>query len=307
MSQIENHPLYRKHTIDTAINSLWDFYKTRFISLFLISLGMSLAIQYASTFVNLKELQAINDPMVMLEKIKEYLVPIVVILLINLLFSAILQYYIIYNPIDSSATIPGSIFNGFRYYIPFLVIMVILSLVASIAIVLGLLALIIGVFFSMIYVVMLYLFILPILMVEGPNIANTISRTVALGHRNFWSNIGWVAVFIILFIVISLILSGIILIPFTGSFLKSIVNPEEAEGIVDVTTKPLFLILSAVVNAITLPLVPIFACILYFNGRAGEAQAQNIITNEPENRIRVEDLYAKPWSDNHPDNPENKT
>jgi len=306
MSQIENHPLYRKHTIDTAINSLWDFYKTRFISLFLISLGMSLAIQYASTFVNLKELQAINDPMLMLEKFKEYLVPIVIIFLINLLFSTILQYYILYNPIDSSTSIFVSIIKGFRYYIPFLVIMVILAFVASIAIVLGLLALIIGVFFSMIYVVMLYLFILPILMVEGPGIANTISRTVTLGHRNFWSNIGWVAVFIILFIVISLILSGIILIPFTGSFLKSIINPEEAEGIVDVTTKPLFLILSAVVNAITLPLVPIFACILYFNGRAGEAQTQNISNYEPENRIRVEDLYAKPWSEDHPDNPANK-
>ncbi len=306
MSQIENHPLYKKHSIDTAINSLWDFYKTRFISLFLISLGMSLAIQYASTFVNLKELQAINDPMVMVEKFKEYLVPIVIIFLLNLLFSTIFQYYILYNPIDSSTSIFVSIFKGFRYYIPFLVIMVILAFVASIAIVLGLLALIIGVFFSMIYVVMLYLFILPILMVEGPNIANTIRRTVTLGHRNFWSNIGWVAVFIILFIVISLILSGIILIPFTGSFLKSIINPEEAEGIVDVTTKPLFLILSAVVNAITLPLVPIFACILYFNGRAGEAQTQNISPYEPENRIRVEDLYAKPWSEDHPDNPANK-
>lgn len=306
MSQIENHPLYRKHTLDTAINSLWDFYKTRFISLFLISLGMSLAIQYASTFVNLKELQAINDPIVMVEKFKEYLIPIAIIFLLNLLFSAILQYYILYNPIDSSTSIFVSVFKGFRYYIPFLVIMVILAFVASIAIVLGLLALIIGVFFSMIYVVMLYLFILPILMVEGSNIANTISRTITLGHRNFWSNIGWVAVFIILFIVISLILSGIILIPFTGSFLKSIINPEEAEGIVDVTTKPLFLILSAVVNAITLPLVPIFACILYFNGRAGEAQTQNISNYEPENRIRVEDLYAKPWSQDHPDNPENK-
>ena len=306
MSQIENHPLYRKHTIDTAINSLWDFYKTRFVSLFLISLGMSLAIQYASTFVNLKELQAINDPMVMVEKFKEYLVPIVIIFLLNLFFSTILQYYILYNPIDSSTSIFVSIFKGFRYYIPFLVIMVILAFVASIAIVLGLLALIIGVFFSMIYVVMLYLFILPIIMVEGPNIANTISRTVTLGHKNFWANIGWVAVFIILFIVISLILSGIILIPFTGSFLKNIINPEEADGIVDVTTKPLFLILSAVVNAITLPLVPIFSCILYFNGRAGEAQAQNISHYEPENRIRVEDLYAKPWSEDHPDNPGNR-
>ena len=206
MNQIENHPLYRKHTIDTAMNSLWDFYKARFITLFLISLGMSLIIQYTSTFVNLKELQAISDPNLMLEKFKEYLIPIVIIFLVNMLFSAILQYYILYNPIDSSTNIFLSIINGFKFYIPFLIIMIILFFVASIAVVLGLLALVIGVFFSMTYVIMLYMFVLPLLMVEGPNIANTISRTITLGHKNFWSNMGWVAVFIILFIVISLIL-----------------------------------------------------------------------------------------------------
>jgi len=42
MEPIENHPLYRAHTIDTAMNSLWEFYKKRFIPLFLISLVMGL-------------------------------------------------------------------------------------------------------------------------------------------------------------------------------------------------------------------------------------------------------------------------
>ena len=70
MDQFSNHPLYRKHNIDSAMSSLWEFYKKNFLTLFITSLVMSLVIQYASTMVNMKELSSITDPMVLLEKIK---------------------------------------------------------------------------------------------------------------------------------------------------------------------------------------------------------------------------------------------
>ena len=259
---------------------------------------MSLVIQYASTMVNIKEISSITDPMLMLEKIKDLLVPILIISLINLLFTTILQYYVIFNPVNSSNTIFVSVVRSLRYFIPYLIIMVLLAFAGTIAIVLGIFVLIVGAFFAMLYVVTLYLFILPIMMVEG---------TITLTHRKFWSNIGWVSVFIIIMLVISVIFSGIILLPFTGSFIKTIVNPEDASKALDMTTNPLFIILSAIVSALTLPLMPIFACILYFNGKAGEDQIEPVKAIDPENnKVRVEDLYAKPYSDDHPENPENK-
>ena len=307
MDQFSSHPLYRKHNIDSAMSSLWEFYKNRFLSLFIMSLVMSFAIQYASTFVNMKELTSITDPMLLLEKIKGLLLPILIISLINLLFSTILQYYIIYNPVSTGNSIFISIVKSLKYYIPYLIIMVLLAFAGSIAIILGVFVLIIGAFFAMLYVMTLYLFILPIMMVEGINIGSTISRTIALTHRNFWSNIGWVAVFIIIMLVISVIFSGIILVPFTGSFVKTIANPENAAKLIDVTSNPLYIILSAIVSALILPLMPIFACILYFNARAGEEQTQSVTPYNPEDeRVRVEDLYAKPYSEDHPDNPEKK-
>jgi hypothetical protein len=307
MDQFNNHPLYRKHNIDSAMNSLWDFYKKRFLTLFIASLVMSLVIQYASTLVNLKELSSITDPMIMLEKIKSLLVPILIISLINLLFSTILQYYVIYNPIDNDNTIFNSIVRSLKYFVPYLIMMVLLAFAGSIAIVLGIFVLIVGAFFAMLYVVTIYFFILPILMIEGNNIGATITRTIKLTHRHFWTNIGWVAVFIIIMLVISVIFSGIILIPFSGNFIKTIIKPEEAGNLADVTNNPLFIILSAVVSALTLPLMPIFSCILYFNGRANEEQIQIAPVVEPDsNKVRVEDLYAKPYSDDHPENPENK-
>jgi hypothetical protein len=307
MDQFSNHPLYRKHNIDSVMSSLWEFYKNKFLSLFFISLVMSLVIQYASTMVNFKELTAVTDPEVMLGKIKDFLVPIIIISLINLLFSTILQYYIIYNPLSSENNIFVSALKSLKYFIPYLIIMLLLAITGSIAIALGLLALVVGAFLAVLYIVMLYLFILPIMMVEETNIFDTIGRTFKLAHKNFWVNIGWVAVFLIILIVISVILSAIILLPFTGDFIKTIMNPQDGTKMLDDTASPLFIILSALVSALTLPLMPIFGAILYFNGRANEEQNQTIMPQNPEdNRVRVEDLYAKPYSDDHPDNPEKK-
>jgi len=305
MDQYNNHPLYRKHNIDSAMSSLWEFYKNKFLSLFIISLAMSLVIQYASTMVNLKDLTADPDPMVMLEKLKGFIEPILIISLINLLFTTILQYYIIYNPLSNENNIFASALKSLKYFIPYLILMVLLAFTGSIAIVLGLIALIVPGFFAILYIMTLYLFILPVMMVEDANILETISRTFKLVHKNFWANIGWVAVFLIILIVISVIFSAIILLPFTGDFLKTIMNPQDGTKLLDDTANPLFIILSALVSSLTLPLMPIFASILYFNGRANEEQRQIIAAENPGNeRVRVEDLYAKPYSDDHPDNPD---
>jgi uncharacterized membrane protein len=110
------------------------------------------------------------------------------------------------------------------------------------------------------------------MMVEGPIIAHAIVRTATLAHRNFWNNLGWTAVFIILLLVASILLSGLVLLPFTGSFLSAVSNPEDATAALEISTRPLYIILSAVVNAITLPMLPIFSSILYFNARAREAE-----------------------------------
>ncbi len=269
-----------------------------------MSLMMSLVMQYASSLVNMKELSTITDPMIILEKIRGFLLPLLIISLINLLFTTILQYYIIYNPIDNKNTILTSIVNSLKYFIPYIIIMILLAFAGSIGVILGIFVLIVGAFFAMLYVVTTYLFILPVMMVEGTNIGSTITRTIRLVHKNFWSNIGWVAVFIIIMLVVSVIFSGIILLPFTGSFVKTIVNPEDATKLIDIASKPLYIILSAIVSALILPLMPIFACILYFNGKAQEEQNLPTSSANPDDRVTVEDLYAKPYSEDHPDNPE---
>ncbi|MBN2665224.1 MAG: hypothetical protein JXR67_01835 [Bacteroidales bacterium] len=272
MEPIENHPLYKAHTIDSAMNSLWDFYKKRFVELFLISFAMGLAMQYLGTFIRIDigDYQTF-DMDEMMNKLNEFKWPMIIFTLVNVLFAVILQYFVMFNPLDRECNFLKCAVKSLRYYIPYLLILVILAFVGSFALFLGLILLFVGALFAGVYIMTLYLFILPIMMVEGPIIAHAIVRTATLAHRNFWNNLGWTAVFIILLLVISILLSGLVLLPFTGSFLSAVSNPEEATIALEVTTQPLYIILSAVVNAITLPLLPVFSSILYFNARAREA------------------------------------
>ncbi len=302
MAEIIGHPLYRIHTIDSAMNSLWEFYKKKFPVLFIISLIVSLLTQYISTRINFTELQTITDPQEMLLRMREYVVPLLLITVLNLFFTTVIHYYVIYNPLSPENTPIRCSINSLSYFLPYLVIIILLAFFGSILLVLGLAALIVGAFLAALYILTIYMFILPVMMVEGPNIGNTITRTIRLSHRNFWSNAGWTAVFLVIIIVISVIFSGLILLPFTGSFMKVFSNPEEAAAIPELTSNPAYIILTSVVNAFVFPLLPIFASILYFNGRAREDQAAEEETyNGPDNKVKVEDLYAKPLPEEDPE------
>jgi MFS family permease len=294
MIQITNHPLYKKHDLDSAMNSFWQFYRSRFLTLFLTSFVMSVIFQYGSTFLNLKEIENIKDPLAMLERVKDFIVPMLIISVAGLLFSNILHYYILHNPIDNNKNILVSFLESLKYFLPYLIILIILAFFGTFAILLGLLAIFVGVIFSIIYLMMISFFILPVMMTEGINIGNTIVRTVRLSHRNFWNNIGWSSVFLILFIVVSLVLSSIIMIPFAGDFLKTIFNPQDAGKLQELTTNPVYIILSSAVNALTLPLIPIFGFIIYFNGRAREEVVHAPLYGDENYKVSVEDLYAKP-------------
>jgi hypothetical protein len=305
MENLSNHPLYRRHSIDSAINSTWEFYKKNFLSLFGIALVMSIINQYTATLINVQEIQSITDPMQMLEKMKEYVGPIMIISVVNLFFTTVLQYYIIHKPLDGTKTVITAFVHAFRYFLPFLIIMVLLAFFGSIAIILGVFALIVGALFAALYIMTLYMFVLPILMIEGHGIGHTIARTFSLAHRNFWQNIGWVSVYIILLIVISVIFSALIMIPFAGNFMKNLFNPGETAAL-SYVSNPIYIGLSALAGALTFPIMPIFACILYFNARASEDEKKNVQPVVTEYRPTVEDLYAKPRSEEHPDNQEIK-
>ncbi|MDY0099271.1 MAG: hypothetical protein RBR81_08720 [Bacteroidales bacterium] len=301
MNNFIEHPLYGKDNADSAISALWIFYKKHFPFLFIVSLILSLITSYVSAGMDMNEIQSVTDPQEILLKMKEYIWPMLIISVISLFFSTILHYYVIYYPLDSQSSIIKCCAKSLRYFIPYLIMVVLLSFFGSFLLALGLIALVIGIFLAALYIFMIYLFILPVLMAEGPLIANAIVRIFRLAHKKFWTNLGWTAVFGVVLIIISVFLSGIILVPFSGTFLKTLSDPQNAVNAAELASNPLYIILSAMASALTFPVLPVFACILYFRAIAEEEKSfYNFpVTDEDENegRIKVEDLYAKPKED----------
>jgi len=274
MLQITNHPLYKKHNIDSAMSSLWEFYRSRFILLFLISFIMSLIIQYGSTFINIKELQTTSDPMVMLEKIKEYIVPILIISVISLFFSNILHYYVLLKPMIIVRIFLFSAIESLKYFIPYIIILIILAFLVQLLSPLDLWYLL-WVWFFLLFMLwwspfLYYLFWwlkVFILVIQS-------SETVKLSHRNFWNNIGWTAVFLDTD-------NYRFSYPFNHhndsiyrKFRKDIIQSPGCRKNTWYDNQSGLYYSSLRLTALTLPLLPIFGFILYFNGKAREAVIQ---------------------------------
>jgi hypothetical protein len=297
MDNLKNHPFYREHTLDSVMNSLLNFYKSRFLALFLSSFVFSLATQFVASTINLNEIQGITDLHEVLDKFRQLIPEFAGIMAISILVTVLLHYYIIHSPVDSNITILNSFSKSLKYFLPYLAVILVLAVAGAVAMVLGLLIFIIGIFFAMLYIMTLSLFILPVLILEDTNIPDAISRVFTLAHRRFWYNIGWVAVFLIIIIVISIVGSAIIMIPFTGSFLKEAMNPGEAGTIMSISSNPVYILLTSLFSALYLPVMPLLGSILYFNGKAREDNVPASDAGNEPYKVRVEDLYAKPLPD----------
>ncbi|MBS0010660.1 MAG: hypothetical protein KFF49_04580, partial [Bacteroidales bacterium] len=291
----KQHPLNKQYDLDTALTSIWEFYKKWFGSLFVISFVFSLIITYISGRVDISDIYSVTDPEEMMAIAGSMIGPYFLILLFTFVFSLILQYYVLRKPVDPESNIVSIGSTGLaRFFLPLLVLNIILALFALVAIMLGVLLLFVGALFAIVYVAMLYAFIAPVLMIERPDISDTIRTTISLAHKRFWPNMGWVAVFVILIMVISFVLGAIIMIPFGGSFIRTITSPENASELLDLTSRPSFIILNALANALTMPLFPIFSLVLYFNSRSGYTAGLISDKNDDDKGrpVKVEDLYA---------------
>ncbi len=300
MPDYSKHPLNRSYDLDTALSTIWEFYKKWFYSLFVISFVFSLITTYLSGKVDISEIYSATEPEEIMEILSSLFGPYALILLFTFTFTLILQYYVIIKPLDPESNVFSIGSTAIiKFFIPLLVLNIILGVFAVVAIMLGLILFIVGAFFAVLYIVMIAAFIGPVLMIENNSIGDTINNTIKLAHKRFWQNIGWVAVFVILLIVVSFILNAVIMIPFGGSFMKTITNPENAGEVLNISSRPSFILLSSLANAVTMPLFPIFSLILYFNARsgAGSSISNDKGGNDKGGKVKIEDLYADPKKD----------
>lgn len=289
MNTYQNHPLAGAVDLDSAFNKLWSFYKKYFVGLYIISVAGSLLSSLFISGIDISSLQATTDPAEMLEKMKGFAGPYALTILVSLVIGVLLHAWVLEKPAGEPGFFTAVLRNSLIALVPYLIAMIIFGILTVVLTSIGIVLLVLPGLFAIFYMVTVGLFVMPVTLVETRSPFEMLSRSFRLAHRNLWPNMGWVIVVILIMIVVAMVLGALVMLPFTGSFIKSIVNPEEAGAMLEMTRNPLYIGLSALTGGLVTPVMPILAFLLYFRNRAEEVVIE--VTTENDNAVKVEDLY----------------
>lgn len=291
MNNFQNHPLAGATDLDSAMAKLWFFYKKHFIGLYLISVVLALISSLITSGLDLSAMQATTDPADLLEMMKGMAGPYALMMLVSLVFGVLLHAWVLEKPVGGPDFLPSFLKKSLVALIPCMVVMVVFSIIAVVLTTVGLILLVLPAFFAIFYIATVMIFALPLTLVESRNPVTVVTRSFRLAHLHLWPNMGWVVVIMLIIVVASLVLGAITMLPFTGSFIRSIANPEEAGTMLEMSRNPVYIGLGSLLTSLVTPVLPILAFILYFRNRGDEVIAE--MTTEGEPAVTVEDLYPR--------------
>lgn len=285
MDNYKNHPLYRSMDFEALFSQTFSIYKKHFIWLILYSFIGIILLSMMIFATNLEEILSIdfiNYP----QEIGKFLGSLFLIGFLMFIGYAILylfiHYFIIYKyaePELSHLSMFGDAVKKFA--LPYILIVFIITVIIAVSSVIGIFLLIIGMFVALCYFGTIFLPITPILIIEKKDPISAISRCFQLGHLDFWPTLGGLIVMYIILMVVSLILSAITMAPFAVDFFR-LMSPEailemmeNGESLFSFVT-PTFILVSSITNAITFPVIPIFATLVYFKLKHREDQQRDL-------------------------------
>jgi len=289
MEKYSNHPLKGATDIDSSMNMLWNFYKKHFIVLYAISVVSALVSGIISSEMDLAALTSATEPAEMLSVYKQMAVPYLLLILVSLVFSIVTHTYILDKPAGESYSFFETLKKSAIILVPYLAAILIIAFAGVILISLGFVLLIIPGIFALFYVITIYLFTVPVALIESTNPGHIVTRSVKLAHRNLWPNMGWTTVIILIVLIAAIVISALSTLPFTGTLLKSL---SDTSVTTDMSKNPVYIIITSLTGALVTPVLPIMAFILYFRNAKEETVTEQA-GNNSEERVRVEDLYPK--------------
>ena len=155
-----------------------------------------------------------------------------------------------------------------------MIFFLILSAIILIAgIFIGLIAVIVGSLVAVAYLGTVMMSGGAVIVAEEKNAIETIGRIFSLTHKDFWSALGVVVLFVLIMLLISLVLSAIIAIPVIIMFFG---NLNDSGSILEALNLKMYdlgiwvVILNSIVSALTYPLYAILSVVLYFKLKYSE-------------------------------------
>lgn len=291
MNNYQNHPLTGAVDIDSAMTKLWAFYKKYFLGLYLISIVIGLISSLITSDLDFAALQTTTDPNEVLEMMKGMAGPYALLMVVSLIAGIFLHAWVLEKPLGEPDFISTVLKKSLVALVPGLVVMIILLIITTVLTTIGTILLVLPGLFALFYMFTVMLFAIPVILTETRNPITVVTRSFKLAHSHLWPNMAWAVVVALILIVASVVIGAIIMLPFTGTFIRSLTNPEEAAGILELSRNPLYIVISVLGTALVTPVMPILAFILYFRNRGDEVLAE--MTTEVEQAVRVEDLYPQ--------------
>ena len=277
MEDYRKNPYFRKMDIDLLFQNTWELYKKYFGLFFFYSFIIVVLMQFASSSIlepYLENIQNLNTNPEMAMVIMKQAFLLLLITVITYTFLYMFLTYILLNPsaqtINQHISLLGDVMR--KHYLPILGATLIATALLILGATIGVFFLIIGSFIASLYLGSVFFIIIPLSITENTGSSKAISRCFKLVHTKLWRTVGWVFVFFALFLIASLLISIITLIPFSGDFFEMIRNPAaslEASG-GNILNNPFQFLLSSAGNALLLPFMPIFSTLIYLNLKYNE-------------------------------------
>ncbi len=277
MDDYRKNPYFKKMDIDVLFQSTWELYKKYFGLFYFYSFIVVVLMQFASSSLlepYLDNIQNLNtNPEMAVVIIKQAFI-LLLITVIAYTFLYMFLTYILLNPKAKTITQQVSLLGELtrKHYLPILVATLIATVLLILGATIGVFFLIIGSFIVAPYLGSVFFIIIPLSITESTGYTTAISRCFKLVHTNLWNTIGRVLVFFALFLIVSMFISIITMIPFAGDFFDMIKNPaasmDASSG--NILSNPFQFLLSSAGNALILPFMPIFSTLIYLNLKFNE-------------------------------------
>ena len=282
MIDIKQHSLYKPMAVDSVLSNIFNIYFKKFVVLFIYSFVAVFIIQmilYRLGFWDLYKM-SMSDPNEILNVYSKLMRKIGIVSVSSVIIygflNSFLVNYLIKSDLDPKVHVGDILGESIRKYSIHMIFFLILSTLILIAgAFLGIIALIIGSFFAMIYLGTVLITGGTIIVAEEKNAIETLRRTFVLTHKDFWSSLGVVVLFMLIMILVSIVLSAVMSIPFV---VMAIDNWQETGSMRELFNTQIYdigiwsVVLNSLVSAVTYPLFAILSVVLYFKLRFIEDQ-----------------------------------
>lgn len=266
--------------IEAIFSHVFTIYKNKFIPLFLSGFIAFFLIQFLIYNLGITQIYTITDPEEMIKELSGFMgvmwIVVAATVIIYGLLNAFFVNLILKNEGEHQLTSGKLFMESFQKYSIHMIFFLLLSgIIVTLGTVAGIFIFIIGFLIAFAYLGTVLFPGAAIVVAEEKNALEAIRRAFVLVHKDFWPTLGAMVLFVIMMILISIVVSALMSVPFviiffdnwseTGNIFESFKMQNYDVGMWTV-------LLNSLVSALTYPFYAIFSVVLYFKLKYKEDQ-----------------------------------